>query len=255
MQWNARWPSAGAATRGPLGAPPADDTALAAAQQRTLAGMLALSGMAAESMVRDAGWTMMDIGKRIERGLALTALLRATLTRRAQSRRRTDHHRFGAGGLRILGDLPAPQPGPGQRRRGGRPAAVRRRKSAIPCLPTGSAPGRTCGRCRARRGHRGRSGWSRTSASGCAGWTPKNSNRPTTRAAGSSSTACSVGCTVALRELSDVITRTQLSLPGRHAAALGTRPAAGAAMTDPTAAASPVLPGQSTAPSTATPTW
>jgi uncharacterized circularly permuted ATP-grasp superfamily protein/uncharacterized alpha-E superfamily protein len=62
--------------------PPADDTALSAAQQRTLAGMLALSGMAAESMVRDAGWTVMDIGKRIERGLALTALLRATLTRR-----------------------------------------------------------------------------------------------------------------------------------------------------------------------------
>jgi uncharacterized circularly permuted ATP-grasp superfamily protein/uncharacterized alpha-E superfamily protein len=60
----------------------ADDTALAAAQQRTLAGMLALSGMAAESMVRDPGWTMMDIGKRIERGLALTALLRAALTRR-----------------------------------------------------------------------------------------------------------------------------------------------------------------------------
>ncbi|MFM9034229.1 MAG: circularly permuted type 2 ATP-grasp protein [Mycobacterium sp.] len=63
-----------------------DDTALAAAQQRTLAGMLALSGMAAESMVRDAGWTMMDIGKRIERGLALTALLRSTLTvRRIQA--------------------------------------------------------------------------------------------------------------------------------------------------------------------------
>ena len=59
-----------------------EDTALADAAQRTLAGMLALSGMVAESMVRDAGWTMMDIGKRIERGLALTALLRATLTRR-----------------------------------------------------------------------------------------------------------------------------------------------------------------------------
>jgi uncharacterized alpha-E superfamily protein len=44
--------------------------------------MLALSGMAAESMVQDAGWTMMDIGKRIERGLALTALLRSTLIRR-----------------------------------------------------------------------------------------------------------------------------------------------------------------------------
>ncbi|MBU3749216.1 MAG: hypothetical protein FGM52_01980 [Mycobacterium sp.] len=60
----------------------ADDSGLADAQQRTLAGMLALSGMVAESMVRDPGWTMMDIGKRIERGLTLTALLRATLTRR-----------------------------------------------------------------------------------------------------------------------------------------------------------------------------
>ncbi len=61
---------------------PADDTALAETQQRTLAGMLALSGMAAESMVQDAGWTMMDVGKRIERSLALTALLQSTLTRR-----------------------------------------------------------------------------------------------------------------------------------------------------------------------------
>ncbi|WP_396895075.1 circularly permuted type 2 ATP-grasp protein [Mycolicibacterium sp.] len=57
-----------------------DDTVLAVAQRRALSGMLALSGMAAESMVRDAGWTMMDIGRRIERGLALTALLRSTLT-------------------------------------------------------------------------------------------------------------------------------------------------------------------------------
>ncbi|KMO78116.1 circularly permuted type 2 ATP-grasp protein [Mycolicibacterium chlorophenolicum] len=46
----------------------------------TLAGMLALSGVLAESMVHDVGWTMLDIGKRIERALALTALLRATLT-------------------------------------------------------------------------------------------------------------------------------------------------------------------------------
>ncbi|HUL98046.1 MAG TPA: circularly permuted type 2 ATP-grasp protein, partial [Mycobacterium sp.] len=56
------------------------DALLAAAQQQTLAGMLALSGVAAESMVHDVGWTMMDIGKRIERGLGLTGLLRATLT-------------------------------------------------------------------------------------------------------------------------------------------------------------------------------
>jgi uncharacterized circularly permuted ATP-grasp superfamily protein/uncharacterized alpha-E superfamily protein len=53
---------------------------LVAAHRETLAGMLALSGVAAESMVQDVGWTMMDIGKRIERGLALTALLGATLT-------------------------------------------------------------------------------------------------------------------------------------------------------------------------------
>jgi uncharacterized circularly permuted ATP-grasp superfamily protein/uncharacterized alpha-E superfamily protein len=56
------------------------DVSLAAAQAQTLAGMLTLSGVAGESMVRDAGWTMMDIGKRIERGLWLTSLLRATLT-------------------------------------------------------------------------------------------------------------------------------------------------------------------------------
>jgi uncharacterized alpha-E superfamily protein len=58
---------------------PADATALASAHALTLAGMLALSGVAAESMVRDVDWTMTDIGKRIERGLFVTALLRATL--------------------------------------------------------------------------------------------------------------------------------------------------------------------------------
>ncbi len=58
---------------------PTDDTALASAQARTLSAMLALSGVSAESVVRDVDWTMTDIGKRIERGLWLTALLRATL--------------------------------------------------------------------------------------------------------------------------------------------------------------------------------
>ncbi|MGD1237634.1 circularly permuted type 2 ATP-grasp protein [Mycobacterium seoulense] len=56
------------------------DALLASAQVQTLSGMLTLAGVAGESMVRDVGWTMMDIGKRIERGLWLTALLRATLT-------------------------------------------------------------------------------------------------------------------------------------------------------------------------------
>jgi uncharacterized circularly permuted ATP-grasp superfamily protein/uncharacterized alpha-E superfamily protein len=55
------------------------DAFLTATNNLTLAGMLALSGVAAESMVHDVGWTMMDIGKRIERGLALTALLHAAL--------------------------------------------------------------------------------------------------------------------------------------------------------------------------------
>lgn len=55
------------------------DALLASAQMQTLSGMLTLAGVAGESMVRDVGWTMMDIGKRIERGLWLTALLRETL--------------------------------------------------------------------------------------------------------------------------------------------------------------------------------
>jgi uncharacterized circularly permuted ATP-grasp superfamily protein/uncharacterized alpha-E superfamily protein len=53
---------------------------LVSAHRQTLAGMLALSGLASESMVQDVGWTVMDIGKRIERGIALTALLNAMLT-------------------------------------------------------------------------------------------------------------------------------------------------------------------------------
>jgi uncharacterized alpha-E superfamily protein len=55
------------------------DAALALAQSQTLIGMLTLAGVAGESMVQDVGWTMMDIGKRIERGLQLTALLATTL--------------------------------------------------------------------------------------------------------------------------------------------------------------------------------
>jgi uncharacterized circularly permuted ATP-grasp superfamily protein/uncharacterized alpha-E superfamily protein len=56
------------------------DAYLRSTNNLALAGMLALSGVAAESMVQDVGWTMMDVGKRIERGLGLTALLRSTLT-------------------------------------------------------------------------------------------------------------------------------------------------------------------------------
>lgn len=56
------------------------ESALSAVHSLTLAGLLSLSGIGAESLVRDSGWYVMDIGKRIERGLALTALMSAALT-------------------------------------------------------------------------------------------------------------------------------------------------------------------------------
>ncbi|WP_082393628.1 circularly permuted type 2 ATP-grasp protein [Nocardia arizonensis] len=56
------------------------EAALSAVHSLTLAALLSLSGIGSESLVRDAGWYVMDIGKRIERGLALTALMSAALT-------------------------------------------------------------------------------------------------------------------------------------------------------------------------------
>jgi uncharacterized alpha-E superfamily protein len=47
---------------------------------RIMQGLLALAGLASESMVRDPGWRFMDAGRRIERGQQLAALLRATVT-------------------------------------------------------------------------------------------------------------------------------------------------------------------------------
>ncbi len=41
--------------------------------------LVAFSGLTAESMTREAGWLMLDIGRRLERGLGLISLLRATL--------------------------------------------------------------------------------------------------------------------------------------------------------------------------------
>jgi uncharacterized circularly permuted ATP-grasp superfamily protein/uncharacterized alpha-E superfamily protein len=45
-----------------------------------MTGLLALTGLGAESMVRDPGWHFMDAGRRIERAIQLAALLRATVT-------------------------------------------------------------------------------------------------------------------------------------------------------------------------------
>lgn len=41
--------------------------------------LVAFSGLAAESMTREAGWLLLDTGRRLERGLGLISLLRATL--------------------------------------------------------------------------------------------------------------------------------------------------------------------------------
>jgi uncharacterized circularly permuted ATP-grasp superfamily protein/uncharacterized alpha-E superfamily protein len=41
--------------------------------------LVAFSGLTAESMTREFGWLVLDIGRRLERGLGLIALLRATL--------------------------------------------------------------------------------------------------------------------------------------------------------------------------------
>ncbi len=56
------------------------EAALSSMHSLTLAALLSLNGIGSESLVRDAGWYVMDIGKRIERGLALTALMSAALT-------------------------------------------------------------------------------------------------------------------------------------------------------------------------------
>ena len=57
-------------------------TAVTGALGRVLQAMLALSGLSAESMVRDDGWQFMEAGRRIERALQLCGLLHATVTER-----------------------------------------------------------------------------------------------------------------------------------------------------------------------------
>jgi len=57
----------------------ADEPALQPVLARVLEGLLALAGLGAESMVRDAGWYLMDVGRRLERALQVLALLRHTL--------------------------------------------------------------------------------------------------------------------------------------------------------------------------------
>ncbi len=47
--------------------------------ERVLSGLLALSGIAGENMVRDPGWLLLDAGRGLERAMQVVGLLRATL--------------------------------------------------------------------------------------------------------------------------------------------------------------------------------
>jgi uncharacterized circularly permuted ATP-grasp superfamily protein/uncharacterized alpha-E superfamily protein len=57
----------------------AQEFALPSVLSRVLEALLALSGLASESLVRDAGWSFLDAGRRIERAIHVTSLLRTTL--------------------------------------------------------------------------------------------------------------------------------------------------------------------------------
>jgi uncharacterized circularly permuted ATP-grasp superfamily protein/uncharacterized alpha-E superfamily protein len=58
------------------------DVDLPSALSRVLEGLLALSGLAMESMVRDWSWHLMDAGRRLERAMQVVALLRHALAER-----------------------------------------------------------------------------------------------------------------------------------------------------------------------------
>ncbi len=65
-----------------LGDPGLDPQAqIQTALQHVMRSLLALSGLGVESMVRDVGWRFMDAGRRLERGMQLLSLLRATVPR------------------------------------------------------------------------------------------------------------------------------------------------------------------------------
>ncbi len=63
------------------GGPPGLTSDTPTAIARVLEGLLALSGLIAESLVRDAGWRFCEIGRRLERAMHVTSLLTATMTR------------------------------------------------------------------------------------------------------------------------------------------------------------------------------
>jgi uncharacterized alpha-E superfamily protein len=59
---------------------PDRDEALTVGLSRMMQGLLALAGLAAESMVRDQAWLFMDLGRRLERALQIATVLAAMLS-------------------------------------------------------------------------------------------------------------------------------------------------------------------------------
>jgi len=53
---------------------------LRAELNQLIVNLSALAGLTAESMIRDTGWYLLDLGRRIERGLQVLGLVRSTLT-------------------------------------------------------------------------------------------------------------------------------------------------------------------------------
>ena len=84
------------AVLGELAGTTPESTDLSGALSRVLEGLLALAGLAAESLVRDSGWCLLDAGRRIERAQHVTVLIAGTLCDRARPGRRRPGHRVGA---------------------------------------------------------------------------------------------------------------------------------------------------------------
>ena len=117
-------------------------------QAAVLSGMLALSGLASENMVRDPGWYFMDLGRRMERAQQVTALLRSTLTRSHSSAVDSLVVESVLAASESGRHLPAPVPRPDPGRDHARAAAAGRRQPAVAGLPGGAGPGRPAGPAR-----------------------------------------------------------------------------------------------------------
>jgi uncharacterized circularly permuted ATP-grasp superfamily protein/uncharacterized alpha-E superfamily protein len=78
LERDLRTPDDSSDGRGDSEGSPGDDPA-SGRLARVLRSLLALGGLAAESMVRDQGWRFLNAGRRLERALQLLRLLRGTL--------------------------------------------------------------------------------------------------------------------------------------------------------------------------------